>query len=310
LSKFKTNGFTLKLPKNVTFKKNVISYFEKFVINPESTSGVHLSNYWDIYLPKVVIKLFPDLNNPKKIIINHDGFTDTLNLTFSNFLIHSLQILRNIFLLIQYKCKLSIILKAVMISIKTRRLFCFDIAKHAILLSKIIPKVKLSSFTKVVVIGDGVGFLGTLVKKILPSVEVAFINLSKNLFLDYVFYSKVINNLDTKVELIEANKFSNFENQPTIFFNVASLSEMTIAQIELYLESIKKVGGTLVSLNRNTKIHPDGTKIELDLLLDKYKAQVIYEENPCSLYEKFPLRGLKKSFLPFDGDSHLKVIAF
>jgi hypothetical protein len=304
------SGFTLKLPKNIVFKKNVISHFEKFVINSELSSGKHLSNYWDIYLPKVVIKLFPDLNNPKKVVINHDGFTDTLNLTFSNFLIHSIQILRNIFLLIKYNCKLSIILKAVMISIKTKRLFCFDIAKHAILMSKIIPKVEISSFTKVVIIGDGVGFLGTLIKKMLPNIEVAFINLSKNLFLDYVFYSKVINNFDTKVELIEADKFSNFDNQPTIFFNVASLSEMTIAQIELYLESIKKVGGTLVSLNRNTKVHPDGTKIELDLLLNKYKSRIIYEENPCTLYEKFPLRGLKKSFLPFDGDSHLKVIAF
>jgi hypothetical protein len=177
-------------------------------------------------------------------------------------------------------------------------------------MSKIIPKVELSSFTKVVIIGDGVGFLGTLIKKMLPNIEVAFINLSKNLFLDYVFYSKVINNFDTKVDFIEADKFSNFDSQPTIFFNVASLSEMTIAQIELYLESIKKVGGTLVSLNRNTKVHPDGTKIELDLLLNKYKSRIIYEENPCTLYEKFPLRGLKKSFLPFDGDSHLKVIAF
>lgn len=71
---------------------------------------------------------------------------------------------------------------------------------------------------------------------------------------------------------------------------------------------IKNIGGTLVSLNRNSKTHPDGSLINLENLVEKYTRTLIFEENPCQFYSQYPTGRLVPLFLPFDGPVHFKII--
>ena len=85
---------------------------------------------------------------------------------------------------------------------------------------------------------------------------------------------------------------------------------MTSNQIQMYLNAITEVGGTLVSLNRNSKKHPDGTIVNLSELLEAEQSELLFDENPCEFYAKYPTKRLNPGFLPFDGEMHLKILKF
>ncbi len=273
-------------------------------------NGIQLSSYWDLYLPKVLINLLPNDETPKKISISHQGFAELLPMRVFPLVLHFLSVLRNMVLLFKFQCRLNIIIRTFIILLKTNRLLVFDVVKHAILISKVVNLLKFSTFDRVVIIGDGFGFLGTLLKTLYPHLQITFINLSKNLFLDYCFYTVYFKKLDNELRLVEASSFTNFQEDEILFFNVASLGEMTPLQISLYFDSIKKVGGTLVSLNRNEKIQPDGSLVALNDLIDERQPQVLFEENPCLFYKTYPTNSIRPTCKPFDGDVHLKIIKF
>ena len=135
-------------------------------------------------------------------------------------------------------------------------------------------------------------------------------NLQKNLFLDYCFFVKSFQTLDDMPSLVEAHQLTNFKNDELLFFNVASLGEMTSNQVRMYIHAIKEVSGTLVTLNRNSKKHPDGTIVNLSELLEAEQNDLIFDENLCEFYAKYPTNGLSPGFLPFDGEIHLKILKF
>jgi hypothetical protein len=189
-------------------------------------------------------------------------------------------------------------------------MLCFDIVKHAILISKIKSIIDLRKAKKIVIIGDGFGFLGSLLKFLYPKVKIIFVNLQKNLFLDYCFFVKSFQALADGPSLIEAHLLKNFQKDELLFFNVASLGEMTSNQIQVYLRAINEVDGTLVSLNRNLKKHPDGTIVNLNELLEAEQSELLFDENPCEFYAKYPTNVFKPGFLPFDGEIHLKILKF
>ncbi len=85
---------------------------------------------------------------------------------------------------------------------------------------------------------------------------------------------------------------------------------MTPSQISIYFDSIKKVSGTLVSLNRNKKIQPDGTLVNLVELIELRRPQIILNEDPCSFYKLYPTSFVWPSYKTFDGTHHLKIIKF
>ena len=301
--------FKLTLPKNIKVRKDVENFFNRLVNIPEP-KGNHLSSHWEHFLPQIQISLIPDRELPKKIKIVQGGLAELTPLNIVTNLLFSLQFSRNVFLLIKYRCSLRVLLAVCVISIRTGRLLCFDMVKHAILISKVKSIVDFQKSKRIVIIGDGFGFLGSLLKFLYPKVGIVFVNLQKNLFLDYCFFVKSFQTLDDMPLLVEAHQLTNFKKDELLFFNVASLGEMTSNQVKMYIHAIKEVSGTLVTLNRNSKKHPDGTIVNLSELLEAEQSELLFDENPCEFYAKYPTNGLNPGFLPFDGQIHLKILKF
>jgi hypothetical protein len=305
----KMKQFRLTLPRNLRIRKDVENFFNRLVNIPEP-KGNHLSSHWAHFLPQIQISLIPDRKLPRKIEINQGGLAELTRLNIVTIILFLLQISRNIFLLIKYRCSLRVLFAVCVISIRTGRMLCFDIVKHAILINKIKSIIDFRNASKIVIIGDGFGFLGSLLKFLYPKVRITFVNLQKNLFLDYCFFVKSFQALADTPTLIEAHQLKNFQKDELLFFNVASLGEMTSNQIQKYLHAINEVGGTLVSLNRNSKKHPDGTIVNLCELLESEQSDLLFDENPCNFYANYPTNGFNPGFLPFDGEIHLKILKF
>jgi hypothetical protein len=301
--------FRLNLPKSLRIRKDVENLFNTLV-NISEPKGNHLSSHWEYFLPKIQISLIPDRRLPKKIKIAEGGLAQLTPLNIITNLLFLLQFSRNIILLIKYKCNPRVLLAVCVISIRTGRLLCFDMVKHAILINKVKSIIDFQKSKKIVIIGDGFGFLGSLLKFLYPEVMITFINLQKNLFLDYCFFVKSFQALDDSPSLVQAQQFTNFQKDELLFFNVASLGEMTPNQVKMYLRAIKEVSGTLVSLNRNSKKHPDGTVLNLNELLETEQSKLLFDENPCKFYANYPTNRFNPGFLPFDGEIHLKILKF
>jgi hypothetical protein len=301
--------FKLTLPKNIKVRKDVENFFNRLVNIPEP-KGNHLSSHWEHFLPQIRISLIPDRELPKKIKIVQGGLAELTPLNIVTNLLFLLQFSRNVFLLIKYRCSLRVLLAVCVISIRTGRLLCFDMVKHAILISKVKLIVDFQKSKRIVIIGDGFGFLGSLLKFLYPKVGIVFVNLQKNLFLDYCFFVKSFQALDDMPSLVEAHQLTNFKKDELLLFNIASLGEMTSNQVKMYIHAIKEVSGTLVTLNRNSKKHPDGTIVNLSELLEAKQSELLFDENPCEFYANYPTNGLNPGFLPFYGQIHLKILKF
>lgn len=302
-------NFILKVPKEENLISQIKQNYNKLVTQNYGQSETEISSHWQKYLPTVKIELI-SWGVPSRFLIDQQGIAGLSNINLYTFVTNILSILKNFYLTIKFKCDLVILSKIIMISLKTNRLLNFDMIKHAILVSKINRKVDISSYSNFVIIGDGFGFLGTLLKILYPNKSITFVNLPKNLFLDFIFYSKVFPFSEDSPNLISAHDRINFDKKNTLFFNIASFSEMTVNQIVSYIGAIKEVSGTLVSLNRNTKKHPDGTLVDLDSLFRDKVKNLIFEENPCQFYMHYPTNKLMPLFLPFDGPVHLKIVKF
>lgn len=302
-------NFVFTLPRDTKLRSEIKEKFSELVTPNSDSTKLEISSHWQKYLPGVKVYLYPKDGLPRKAFIEQQGLAGLEKIRLRSLIYNTLVIIKNNYLMIKFSVNFLIFLKIIKISIKTTRLLNFDMIKHAILISKTKKYLDMSYFSNFVVIGDGFGFLGTLLKEVFPQIKnITFVNLPKNLFLDFLFFTKLFSSIDAYPKLISAHKFNGFDEQNTLFFNVASLSEMTVNQIHSYLNSIKNVGGTLISLNRNSKTHPDGSRINLEDLLKKYERTLIFEENPCQFYSQYPTGGLAPLFLPFDGPVHFKII--
>jgi hypothetical protein len=139
--------FKLTLPKNIEVRKDVENLFNRLVNIPEP-KGNHLSSHWEHFLPQIQISLIPDCKLPKKIKIVQGGLAELTPLNIVTNLLFLLQFSRNVFLLIKYRCSLRVLLAIWVISIRTGRLLCFDMFKHAILISKVQSNVDLQNIKK------------------------------------------------------------------------------------------------------------------------------------------------------------------
>jgi hypothetical protein len=110
--------FRLTLPRNLRIRKDVKNFFNRLVNIPEP-KGSHLSSHWEHFLPQIQISLIPDLKLPRKIEINQGGLAELTHLNIVNILRFLLQIFRNIFLLIKFRCSLRVLLAVCVISIRT-----------------------------------------------------------------------------------------------------------------------------------------------------------------------------------------------
>jgi hypothetical protein len=289
----------------VKVKKNLLSDEEWSYLHEQSPAKNN-SSHWDKYLEYIKID-FIEGEKVNLIQIEQLGLADLTKLTIRNILIDLLSIIRNVYLYFKYSRNIKIFIKIVSISILTKRVICFDMIKHGLLISRTKFLFKDEPNKSVVIIGDGFGFLGILIKTLNPSLQICYVNLRKNLFLDLLFYKIYFGHKFISPKIIDAASFTSFPNDATIIFNVASFAEMTENSINQYLEGIQKTERLCVSLNRQGKKHPNGDYLNLNACFDKYSPNYLLNSKNVQWYSKFPTNKFCPAFLPFDGPIDLKV---
>jgi hypothetical protein len=183
---------------------------------------------------------------------------------------------------------------------KSKQLFSHDLARMVLtldFLEKFIPDLNEK---RVVIIGDGYGRLGTLIKAKFPKSKITYINLGRTLLFDLVYSKKTFPNsvvhlvdnepnLSADFNFIEAEKVNQMQVVGDLFINIASMQEMNYSQIQEYFKIIQNQAPNTMfyCCNRESKKLPDGSVIEfrkypwgpLKQLLEEY----------CPWHQEFPM---------------------
>lgn len=183
---------------------------------------------------------------------------------------------------------------------KSKQLFSHDLARMVLTLDLLEKFISDFNEKRVVIIGDGYGRLGTLIKAKFPQSKIIYVNLGRTLLFDLVYSKKtfpksVVHLVDSKPDFaadfnfIEAERVSELEIKGDLFINIASMQEMNYSQIQQYFEIIKnqESGTFFYCCNRESKKLPDGSVIEfknypwgdLKELLKEY----------CPWHQEFPM---------------------
>ena len=111
----------------------------------------------------------------------------------------------------------------------------------------------LSQFSCICIIGDGYGFLSSLIKLTNPKIKVISVNLGRTLFFDVFYSSKCLPDIHplllekkhsknmqlstSQLVFIEAENYSLLENlEVDLFINIASMQEMNPKVIDNYFK--------------------------------------------------------------------------
>lgn len=204
-------------------------------------------------------------------------------------------------LLNEYNCNDKLKLASVRLAKKQGRIHTHDCVRQALVINSV--KDFLSQVKCVCVIGDGYGYLGTLLRISYPHLKVVSVNLNKILFLDVYYTKKVLPDqslilMQTKEDFgrcsmtfLRAEDYHLLESQPIDFFiNVASFGEMNprvSKQYFKYAQSSSSEKVYLYSCNREKKILPDGT-ITTFQDLPWAGTETMFNERP-GWYQKYPI---------------------
>jgi hypothetical protein len=203
-------------------------------------------------------------------------------------------------------------------SLKTKQIFGYDLTRMILSINFLANNIGNLDGKKVVIIGDGYGRFGGLLKTIYPNCQVVYINLGRTLLFDY-FYSmkshpqsqhKLItkeNEFIRDFNYIEAETYQDITLKGDIFINIASMQEMDMKQINEYFDLIcSQIQGTIFyCCNRVSKRLPDDSVIdffkynwgELKLLIDEL----------CPWHQKFP--SIRPPFIRnFDGPVQHRLV--
>ena len=289
----------------VKVKKNLLSDEEWSKLH-QSSPAQNNSSHWDKYLKYIKIGIIQG-QKVNSIEIEQLGLADLTKLAGRNILINYLSIIRNVCQYFKYSCNVKIFCKIVSISIRTKRVICFDMIKHGVLISRTKFLFKDATDKSIVIVGDGFGFLGILIKTLNPSLKICYVNLQKNLYLDLLFYKIYFGRKLKSPTLIDADSFTTYPSDCILIFNVASFAEMTENSIDKYLGGTQKTEGLFVSLNRQGKMHPNGDYLNLNACFEKYSPNYLVNSKNVLWYSKYPTNKLCPAFLPFDGPFDLKI---
>lgn len=223
-----------------------------------------------------------------------------------------------------------LLLSALKVGFKSKRIIDFDLIKQAIALDYILQKIPTEKldFTKkktVCIIGDGYSSMGSLIKILFPETRIVFINLGKTILFDLHYFNKIFQfenyeiintsediKADTRNNLfIPAENYQAIEKlEIDLFINIASMQEMDLETINNYFKFIRASKSKVkyfYCCNRHKKILPDGTQI----IFEKYpwnNCEFISNEN-CHWYDREPIS--RPPFLrKFDGTFQQAIAKF
>ena len=206
--------------------------------------------------------------------------------------------------------------------------FDFDHAKHVLIYDLLHSHGLFKTEDLICIIGDGHGFLGTLIKKMNPTARILFINLGRNLLIDSICFSKAFPELNpellsksagqdshpqSEIVFLEAEHCEHMENIPiSLFINIASMQEMDIPVIQKYFDYMRTstVESYFYCCNREEKTLPDGAISRFadypwttggggDILLDEL----------CPWYQKYP-NWRPPFWWSFDGPHMHRLVKF
>lgn len=157
--------------------------------------------------------------------------------------------------------------------------FDFDHAKHVLSCDLIDSYGLFNTPYLICIIGDGHGFLSTLIKTIYTEAKILVINLGRNLLIDVICFSRIFPDveplyihkpedcklIDNKsIIFLEAEHFELMKKLPiSLFINIASMQEMDMPVIEKYFDYMRAstVEAHFYCCNREEKTLPDGSII-------------------------------------------------
>jgi len=169
---------------------------------------------------------------------------------------------------------------------KQHRCLDFNCAKTAVAIHHIISIYPANNISSVCVIGDGNAIFSSLWKSLYPRTKVTMINLKKILPYDKLYGGMA----SSEFEYVEAENSKHlFCSNTDLFVNIASMQEMTYDAIEYYFSMMRSSNGARLfyCVNRDCKIHPDGTKIEFNKYPWK-KTDMMLLDQDADWYSKYP----------------------
>lgn len=256
-----------------------------------------ISSHWEKFLPSMSLY---DQNG--RLIVRSQGVANLTKFNLWNTLRFGLRSLRCGLHYFKSNGDFRIFLKILRISWRTKRMLNFDMTKHGILFSKLKGSDYLkNTHGRITVIGDGFGFAGCLIKAVMPNSKIHYHNLSPNTKLDLLFASMFLKKNELNTLTYSNAEFTSQLPISEVFINVASFGEMKLSQVSNYLQTIRDQGGTLISLNRDSKTLPSKEVIKIEEYGWVGTDEFIMDE-PANFYLSDPSTGQK-----FDGPFRLTV---
>lgn len=210
---------------------------------------------------------------------------------------------------------------------KQGRLFDFDCAKQVLAIDYLLKRLDVENFSsadinRVCVIGDGYGYMTSLMYEFEPSLEVTCVNLGRSLIFD-VYYSTLssdcrvgvideggVNN-NNNINFIPAENYSIIQKikQQDLFINIASMQEMDLPIVNNYLRFMRDErhnSPLFYCCNRISKRLPDGGVICFDDYGWRADDTIIFDEL-CEWYQRYP-KTVPFGWRDFDGPIRHKLV--
>jgi hypothetical protein len=203
-------------------------------------------------------------------------------------------------------------------------IFGFDQAKSVLIYDTLNQYKIFQQNGSICIIGDGYGFMGSLIKEINPESHVIYVNLRQNLMLDALGFgmcfpqesaclfdrsaSPATIGDDSHTIFLTAENYAELSQRPiSLFINVASMQEMHPEVTKKYFEFMRQstVEAFLYCLNREEKILP-GSEVAC---FDEYpwgEAEVLLDER-CPFYHRWP-SNIPPFLRKFDGPHRHKLV--
>lgn len=185
---------------------------------------------------------------------------------------------------------------------QTNHLFDYDCLRQILSLQFIGQHLKFSDLNTVCVIGDGYGFMGSLIKKRWPHIKILSINLGKTQMFDVFYTQKAFPllsyaqvdspqpELQCDFTFIEAENFELLKHfRIDLFINIASMQEMDNRIINDYFSFMEQSHGSLkwfYCCNRIEKSLPDGEITRIDEY--PWSNWKFLKNELCPWYQEFP----------------------
>lgn len=211
------------------------------------------------------------------------------------------------------------------------RLFDYDCARQVLSLGLLVSRLEEMNFRRqrefknaIAIIGDGYGYLGSLLGEWLPMATIIEINLGRTLFFDAYYLTKAFP--DRRHELfneetasgksgcflyLDAESVSNVRNLGAwLYINIASMQEMDIPVVHDYLRLMRAERSESAPLfycsNREEKQLPDGAVTKFGEYGWLGDDEIILDEL-CPWVQMYP-KSFPPKWLPFDGPTRHRLV--